>query len=227
MRVPILCYHKIGDPADRSLNVKEEDFRRQVGFLSRRGYRFRRLDEWPRLTEGSAILTFDDVYATTAECLLRMPELTGTLFVVPSMVGGASAWDGDSARPLAHWGQVTALFDRGFEIGNHTYSHADLSKATNVEISREIEECEEALSSRFGGNPATLAYPYGRYDGRVMEALERKRYAAAVTTKSGIASIKGCPFELPRIKIGYSDGVAGLMYKLYIRPHLGSRSPIP
>lgn len=215
---PILCYHKVGS-LDRSLNVAEEDFRKQVAFLRRRRYRFGVLGDFSGLPSRSVILTFDDVYMTTAECLLRQEGLVGTLFPVPAYVGGGSDWDGEKARPLADWDAIKELARAGFEIGNHTSSHADLSLAETA-VDAELREAHEQLSERFG-TVKSCAYPYGRYDARATESLRDMEYAAAVTTVTGVASPLHPPLELPRLMIAYSDRVAGLMYKMYLRPLLG------
>jgi peptidoglycan/xylan/chitin deacetylase (PgdA/CDA1 family) len=221
--VPILCYHKIGDPKGRSLNVLERDFLRQVGFLRRRGFRLAALDHFGTLPPRCAILTFDDVYVTTAEALLKVErdlDLSGTVFPVTACVGEVSEWDRDRARPLADWETLARLRDAGFEIGNHSETHRDLDEADDQELREEIIRAESELASRLGVSVRTMAYPYGRFDARALDVLRKRGYVAAVTTRSGIARRRGDPFRLPRIKISYSDGVGGLLYKMYIRPVL-------
>lgn len=207
VRVPILCYHRIGD-SGRSLNVAEDDFTRQLRFLGRR-YRLGLLRDFPQ--ERTVVLTFDDVYVSTAEALLRASAV-GTIFPVPKYVGGRSEWDGDSARPLADWDTLAALRDRGFELGNHTFSHADLSMNDSPE--------EEIIQGAAEWEPVTFAYPFGRYDQRAVDTLQGLGYRAGVTTATGIATEKSPRLELPRLKVSYSDRVAGLLYKLYLRPRL-------
>jgi peptidoglycan/xylan/chitin deacetylase (PgdA/CDA1 family) len=224
VRIPILCYHKIGDAGGRSLNVAEADFLRQVAFLRRR-FSFRRLSEWPSPSrEGGRrpiVLTFDDAYASTAEVLLRTTGLVGTVFPVPALVGRASEWDGESARPLASWEALAALRDTGFEMGNHTFSHADLPASDDGPLGEEIAGAAVALSERLGVAVRSFCYPYGRLDERAISVVSGAGYAAAVTTKTGVARSDGDPFRLPRLKISYSDRLAGLVYKLYVRPLLG------
>ncbi len=283
MRTPILCYHKVGEPHERFLNVSVRDFRRQVAFLARR-YRLIPLRDLYAAEGRCVVLTFDDAYVCSTEPLLQAAkdhDATGTVFPVTAFVGDMSRWDGENARQLADWDSMTRLRDAGYEIGNHTHTHADLSapipsvcgsertagerpapgpvmlrqaqhdetgcrhdmSGTQRETARsaaeettsdeardgesgiwtEIAAAEEELVRRIGVRPKTFAYPFGRYGEVAVRAVRARGYLAAVTVRYGIASDRHDPHLLPRILISYSDGLAGLLYKLYIRPLLQGR----
>ena len=374
MRTPILCYHKVGEPHDRFLNVSVRDFRKQVHFLRRR-FPMVTLAEFRECTDRCAVLTFDDAYACSTEPLLAAARdlgATGTVFPVTAFVGDASRWDGEKARALADWDALSRLRDAGYEIGNHTHTHADLSAASTagqahgggpisppqaaeasmapspcseaegggsgrgsgdrtpsgsedarrswkalegkgetpssrfplpqslqgepstgpaansssrlvrhesgqphrtgfepppqvpqpsmspspcseaegggsgrgstsatcriqttacgdavrvvrdiVGAAEELAAAEREIEARLGARPRTFAYPFGRYDSSAVRAVRARGYLAAVTVRYGIASNRHDPHLLPRILISYSDGLPGLLYKLYIRPLLG------
>ncbi|MBN2527622.1 MAG: polysaccharide deacetylase family protein [Deltaproteobacteria bacterium] len=56
------------------------------------------------------------------------------------------------------------LVSKGFEIGNHTWSHADLRKAaSNLEVMQEVGQNQSALNAVLPGyQMQSLALPYGR-----------------------------------------------------------------
>ena len=60
----------------------------------------------------------------------------------------------------------------GFELGNHTYSHADLSKCTADEITCEIDKTDRILQ-RFDHNPRHLfRAPYGKITDQVRSQVQ-------------------------------------------------------
>lgn len=51
----------------------------------------------------------------------------------------------------------------GHEIGNHTFSHPDISNLSSDDIKREIKECEDTLVKLTGKRPTLFRPPYGSY----------------------------------------------------------------
>jgi len=69
--------------------------------------------------------------------------------------------------PLVQSGQV--------QLGNHTKSHASLTKLSGSKIRYELTECHKFIKGEFGVNPSPIFRPpYGLYDDRV------RREAAAI-----------------------------------------------
>ena len=54
-------------------------------------------------------------------------------------------------------------FEEGHEIGNHTFSHPDISNLSSDDIKREIKECEDTLVKLTGKRPTLFRPPYGSY----------------------------------------------------------------
>ena len=54
------------------------------------------------------------------------------------------------------------LVDNGFDIGNHTYSHSEMSKLSAGKIQEEIGKVDEAIKKAVSGyNVSALTYPFG------------------------------------------------------------------
>ncbi len=51
----------------------------------------------------------------------------------------------------------------GHEIGNHTFSHPDISNLSNDDIKKEIKECEDVLLKLTNKKPTLFRPPYGSY----------------------------------------------------------------
>ena len=99
-------------------------------------------------------LTFDDGPhpKETHEILdiLDKYKVKGTFFVV----GKHANW---YSEPLIRAAK------EGHEIGNHTFSHPDITNLSKGDIKKEIKECEETLVKLTGKKPSLFRPPYGSY----------------------------------------------------------------
>lgn len=223
--LPILCYHKVSDaPEDgRWLNVSTQTLRAHVRFFARRGYRFALSDELAKgIPAHSVCLTFDDCYASTmanAPAILSDLGAKGIFFAVPGRVGGTSDWDGDRAAPLAGWSGLELAAAKGMEIANHTMNHIHLNEADVAEQNAEIAEAKQELAAR-GFGSVGFCYPYGHYNQDSLAALRAQGYKVAYAVAKRPATEVDPRLELPRIVIAYSDNLAKLLYKIFLRPKL-------
>lgn len=111
------------------------------------------------------------------------------------------------------------LAESGYEIGNHTFSHRDLSGKNEDEMKKEILECSRLLSESYGINISLLRPPRGKYDEvltRVGEELDidiilwnidTKDWAhtsAQDIAKKVLGSVKGGDIILMHDFIGHS-----------------------
>ncbi len=220
MRTVILCYHKVGPVAEegRFLNVEPRDLAAQVRFFTRRSGPLVSLQNFLEGKPTAAVLTFDDTYqsaATHVPPVLAPTGSTATFYVVTGK--SSSDWDGERARPLADRSQIQLLKDSGHEIGNHTHTHPHLNQIEN--FADEIRSADRNLRD-WGFDPVTFCYPYGSLNPAVVDAVRTQGYRGAVSLRKGKVTEKDDRWQLPRIVVGYSDGLAGLLYKLYIRPLL-------
>lgn len=59
----------------------------------------------------------------------------------------------------------------GHEIGNHSYSHIDMRKATKKQIKEEFEKTQEIIYSISNIKPKLFRPPYGNYNNDVIEVV--------------------------------------------------------
>jgi peptidoglycan/xylan/chitin deacetylase (PgdA/CDA1 family) len=216
--VPILMYHVIGDPRDGApypdLFVRATDFSAQMRWLQRRGYHPVTLravwDHWHRglpLPAKPIVVSFDDGYRSVAHAAFppmherRWPGVLNLTVKNLRVAGGLSPK------------QVRRLIAAGWEIDSHTHTHPDLTSLGDRELAYEVAGSRKALRQQFGVPVDFFCYPAGRYDARVIAAVRHAGFLGATTTLDGLAT-PSKPYELRRVRIGRSDGVAGFAAKL-------------
>lgn len=103
-------------------------------------------------------LTFDDGPNSTSTPrvldILAKYQIKATFFMLGNMVE-------------TNQSVVKRISDEGHEIGNHSYSHADLSKMDAVGIKKEVDTTNDLIESITGTKPTLLRPPYGAYNDTV------------------------------------------------------------
>jgi peptidoglycan/xylan/chitin deacetylase (PgdA/CDA1 family) len=216
----VLCYHAVSDRWDAELAVRPQALEAQLRSLLARGYRPVTFHEAATAQpEGRVVaITFDDGYRSVLEDgfpVLSRLEVPATVFVCTDFVdrGGTMSWpgisrwaDGPDAPELASlsWQELGTLRDAGWEVGSHTRTHPYLAAlpdhALNEELRGSRVRCEEML----GIACRSLAYPYGDFDARVVEAAAAAGYATACALPA--RPTPAAPLAWPRAGVYRRDG---------------------
>jgi peptidoglycan/xylan/chitin deacetylase (PgdA/CDA1 family) len=225
MRTPILCYHKVGPASEegRRLNVEPARLASHAAFFARRGYRFVLARELAEDWYGRQVcFSFDDAYVSAATYgaeALERAGARGTFYAVTSLVGKASDWDEDAARPLADLELLKALVGRGHEIGNHTATHVHLDRESTERQRSEIVDAHEWLVGA-GLAPASFCFPYGGLTSETPALVASVGYRVGLSLRKGVSTDGDDRTVLPRVVVAYSDSLPSLLYKLTLRPLL-------
>ncbi|OKL36987.1 polysaccharide deacetylase family protein [Domibacillus mangrovi] len=112
--------------------------------------------------KAKAIFTFDDGWLsqyTKAFPLLQVRGFRGNIGVVPT-------WIDEIVDPayekVMSYNQFAHLYEYGWDLFNHTYSHPNLNNGTAAAAVSQVEQCRDWLNNE-GWTRASeiLAYPYG------------------------------------------------------------------
>jgi len=239
-RVMILEYHLIEEPEARWARTPA-NFRRDLERLWAQGYRLVGLTDYIAgriaLPAGTTpvILTFDDsspgqlrfierngkadVDPSSAVGILEAfarehPEfgLKATFYVLP----GAKQPHKLFGQPEHEQAKLEYLVKRGFEIGNHTLWHANLSHYPEDTVRKQLAQAQERIQRHVPGyRPRTLALPMGAYPSQLEWAAKGSvngtNYAheAILMVAGGAAPSpfhrKFDPYHLPRIQATESE----------------------
>ncbi len=125
------------------------------------------ISSWPTGRKLVA-LTYDDGPHPTITPklieLLKSKNTPATFFLLGQSVKAYPA----IARQLA---------ENGFEVGNHSFSHPQLTKLSDEAIRRELTQCAELITSATGGAPIRVMRPtYGAHNERVRRIANEMGY---------------------------------------------------
>src|SRR5436853_3441308 len=152
-RLRVLMYHSISSCGDDRLAIPPEMFASQMQFLGQRGFQVLSLEEGCRRLNsggdlsGAIVLTFDDGYRdflTEAVPVLEKHSFPATLFVVTQVKEAGWRRNGNR-KPLLSWAEIEALKSRGFSIGSHSVTHADLHSLQRAQLDRELIDSRAAV----------------------------------------------------------------------------------
>ncbi|UZD22593.1 polysaccharide deacetylase family protein [Algoriphagus halophytocola] len=119
------------------------------------------------------VLTFDDAPAShysVAAPMLKEMGFGATFFVCefPPNYPDSSLY--------MNWRQVQALDRMGFEIANHTHTHANVTKLTQKEFDRELQYIEHKCAALGIPIPRNFAYPGYGLHAESLKLLEARAY---------------------------------------------------
>ncbi len=216
--VPILMYHyvrdvnKSKDPVGYNLSVSPTDFELQMRAFVRTGYNFITPRDFleGKANNRSLMLTFDDGYADFYENafpVLKRYRIKATVFVVSDFIDDAKGNYLTSA-------QIKELNDWGIEIGSHSVSHSNLTKASEGELARQLGQSKKVLEEIIGRQVISFAYPAGNYDDNVLRATGEAGYQLAVTVEGGFGSLRDNLLAQKRVRINGGENLERIFAKI-------------
>lgn len=115
--------------------------------------------------------TFDDGYFSDYELafpILKKYGIRGTSYIIPK-------YEDENKPYTLTWAEVKEMYAYGWIFGCHTYAHSNLSLLTDDEIAKSMRMVNDAFKKHGLSIPAIGAYPYGKYNQRVINAIRPYR----------------------------------------------------
>jgi peptidoglycan/xylan/chitin deacetylase (PgdA/CDA1 family) len=152
-------------------------------------------------------ITFDDGYLDNyshALPILLRYCFTATIFLASRFVGTTARWPGAAGAEMLGWSHANEMSRLGIALQSHTCTHPDLTGCEDALLDRELRGSRQEIEDRVGRAVRSLAYPYGRFDGRVLRHAASAGYSSAFS--AGLSS--GLPLAQERIRILAGDGAS-------------------
>lgn len=213
----VVAFHRVHDGAGADgLTIGRRMFERYCRYFQRHFNVIPLRDLVERLRSGSPVnrelaITFDDGYRDNFEQALPVLQkfsLPATFFVVSQWMGTDVVpwWDEERSvrHPWMTWDQVRSLSDKGFEIGAHTRTHADLGRLSEAEAREEILGARIELERQLLAPVESFAYPYGGRRNLTQQnraLIKAAGFRCCCSAFGGINTNATDPFHLRRVPI--------------------------
>ncbi|WP_169754806.1 polysaccharide deacetylase family protein [Campylobacter curvus] len=209
MSVSVLMYHHVLRNGGFIASSVDE-FRAQMSFLARDGYRTLSAAEFIAYKNGelkvpkkSVFITFDDGWKDNfiyAYPILHEFGLRATIFLVTQWIERASEKRGEfielthseykKAAPLRPQDVFLSLDEIAkmrdvFDFHSHTHTHFDEYFGA-LEPSEDFAKCREFMRVNFGFDDELLCWPRGKFDENLLQIAREAGYKAFFTTQRGI-----------------------------------------
>ena len=239
-RVAVLMYHRIGEARnawEAKYCVSSQRFSAHMQSLARAGRHavsltdfFAWLDGKCALPEGAFLLTFDDGFLGLHEHALPILSTLGfpaTVFLVSALTGRHDEWcrasnPSGATYPLLDRQHILEMAKHGFAFQSHTRHHADLPTLNDGSLADELAGSKAELEDLLSASVDYLAYPFGRYDERVLVATRAAGYRAAFSVQPGFNRPDIDRFRIRRLDVFGTDTPAMLTRKLHFGSNDGS-----
>ena len=200
---PILLYHHInGENLSDRYTVSITDFREQMETLKEMGYTpipislfLNALLGGAEIPEKPIVITFDDghesVY-TNAFPIMKELDFVGVFYIVANRIR--------DVEDFVNVEQLKEMIGAGWEIGSHSFTHADLTK-NHGSVSKEIGDSKTVLEQALGTKIETFAYPFGTIDSFLAQSVSNYLYRAGMGLGTRKIHTWNNLFYLERIEI--------------------------
>ena len=208
----ILMYHRFGESAYPSTNIKIEQLEAHIQELTSGGYTVLPVAEiMSRIRDGNALpdravgITIDDGYRsiyTEAWPRFRKAGLPFTIFISTDPIDRGA--DGQLT-----WDQIREMRKTGVRIGAHTGSHLHMVRADENRNRDEITRSNKRLMEELGEAPTLFAYPYGETGLDVKKVVDQAGYAFIFGQHSGAIGPMTDLTYIPRFALNENFGSLG------------------
>lgn len=209
-KVPVMMYHDILLEKQVFFDVTPAEFEQHLQLIQQKGLTPISMDQLVAhlqtglpLPEKPILLTFDDGYAGHYQYvypLLKKYRYPAVFSIYTAKVGkqmGRSSLTWEQLREMAKDPLVT--------IASHSVSHRIMPELTDSEIQVEVSESKRILETELGIPIHYFTYPEGKYDPRVLKAVQEAGYLSALTMDDADERLAGQSDSLLAIgRIGQS-----------------------
>ncbi|MEO7445826.1 MAG: polysaccharide deacetylase family protein [Ferruginibacter sp.] len=191
-QVPVLCYHHIRpyNPREsasmKSYSVSPENFAEQMKALHDSGYQtilpedlYNYLAFGGTLPAKPVMLTYDDTdleQYTIGAAEMKKYNFKGVFFIMTIAIGKPRYMTKDMMKELS---------DGGHAVVGHTWDHHMVTKYTDEDWKKQIDEAHTTIATITGKEVKYFAYPFGIWNHASAETLQQKgmKLAFQLSTK--------------------------------------------
>jgi peptidoglycan/xylan/chitin deacetylase (PgdA/CDA1 family) len=219
-------YHSISEHAGKEKHnkwrIKPKDFEKQMNWFYENNWKSFTISEIVKLDnipEKSFVITFDDGFEdtyTNAFPILKKYGFKATIYLVPNQK--INYWEEKNTSVLSNLlnnEQILQMQNSGLiEFGSHTLSHVNLSTINNEQLRIELEKSKEEVEKIIKKECEAFAYPYGKFDEKIVKIVKEVGYKNATVVKRGLFIQDDDIFTIKRIGILGSESFFDFLLKI-------------
>ncbi len=199
----IFVYHRFGDSKHESTNTSLQELEKEFEYFKTNNYKVvtvskivEKLKNKEEIPDNWIAFTIDDAYKSFYQNgleLFKRYNYPFTLFVYVEATQ-------NKYPDFMTWDEIKEASKYG-EIELHSYSHKQLVKLTNEEITKDTNLALEIFEKNLGFKPKAYSYPYGEYDDRVKNEIKNFGFEYIMNQNNGSVNEKSDLFDLNRIAL--------------------------
>ncbi|BAK74631.1 polysaccharide deacetylase family protein [Arcobacter sp. L] len=199
----VFVYHRFGDSKHESTNTSLQELKKEFEYFKTNNYKVvtvskivEKLKNREKIPDNWIAFTIDDAYKSFYQNgleLFKKYNYPFTLFVYVEATQ-------NKYPDFMTWDEIKEASKYG-EIELHSYSHKQLVKLTNEEITKDTNLALEIFEKNLGFKPKAYSYPYGEYDDRVKNEIKNFGFEYIMNQKNGSVNEKSDLFDLNRIAL--------------------------
>jgi len=199
----VFVYHRFGDSKHESTNTSLQELKKEFEYFKTNNYKVvtvskivEKLKNKEKIPDNWIAFTIDDAYKSFYQNgleLFKKYNYPFTLFVYVEATQ-------NKYPDFMTWDEIKEASKYG-EIELHSYSHKQLVKLTNEEITKDTNLALEIFEKNLGFKPKAYSYPYGEYDDRVKNEIKNFGFEYIMNQNNGSVNEKSDLFDLNRIAL--------------------------
>lgn len=219
-------YHSIsehvGNEKHNKWRVKPNDFEKQMHWFYKNNWKSFTISELVKLNEipeKSFVITFDDGYEDNylnAFPILKKYDFKATIYLVPNQK--TNHWEEKNTSVLSNLlneKQILEMQNSGLiEFGSHTLSHVNLSTINDEQLLNELKKSKEEVEKIINKECEAFAYPYGKFDDKIVNAVKKTGYKNATVVKRGLFEQNDNVFTIKRVGILGTESFVDFLLKI-------------
>ena len=219
-------YHSIsehvGNEKHNKWRVKPQDFEKQMNWFYKNNWKSFTISELSKLDEipeKSFVITFDDGYEDNylnAFPILKKYNFKATIYLVPNQK--TNYWEEKNTSVLSNLlneKQILEMQNSGLiEFGSHTLSHVNLSTINDEQLLNELKKSKEEVEKITNQECEAFAYPYGKFDDKIVQAVKNVGYKNATVVKRGLFEQNDDIFTIKRVGILGTESFVDFLLKV-------------
>ena len=205
----LFVFHRFDDNRHPTTNTSTQTLRAEFEYLKNHNYEVislkrlhKALQDGETISDKWVVFTIDDSFKSFYKNGLPLFKEYGypfTLFIyVQATVGNYGDY--------MSWDQIKESSKHG-EIGFHSYAHPHLVSMSNAAIVKDSKKGLAIMEEKLGYTPKYYAYPYGEYNDRVRQQLEKFNFNLIINQNAGAVDKQSDPHDLDRTALTGANNI--------------------